>query len=188
MDHKWKTQSLSDVLKYNQYLLLSVVILSVLSLLLAFACVNKEEKWVIFPGDGSEGMEVSNKKLYPSYLKPWASYIAREMFTTSPNDVVEQHAQIRKIGSSNKELSVFFAEQLAFVQNSNASSVFFIKNAELTDGGVIINGTLNYWFAGSDKKITLEKSYLIEYKQGIRGVVLLNNIKELHQSDKEDDD
>ena len=183
MDHQWKTQSLQDVVKYNKYLLLSVVALSILSLILAFALIGKEEKWVLIPSDNIDNkMEVSNTKLYPSYLKPWARSIAKEIFTTSPEEVADQLAEIRKISSSNKELLKFFADQLAFVKSNNASSVFYVKEAKLTKDGVIIQGTLHYWFVGSEQKIALEKSYLISYKETLRGLILLNNIEELSSS------
>jgi hypothetical protein len=81
MNHKWKITSLQEVVKYNKYLLITVVVLSVLSLLLSLALFNKEEKWVMIPTNNIDNkMEVSNTRLYPSYLRPWAKSIAREMF------------------------------------------------------------------------------------------------------------
>jgi conjugal transfer pilus assembly protein TraE len=187
MNHKWKITSLQEVVKYNKYLLITVVVLSVLSLLLSLALFNKEEKWVMIPTNNIDNkMEVSNTRLYPSYLRPWAKSIAREMFTTSPDEIVEQHAQIRLISSSNNELTKFFAKQLAFIKGSNASSVFYAKGTKMADGGVIVNGTLHYWFAGSDKKIALEKSYLISYKEAAKGLILLKNIIELNSTTNEE--
>ena len=179
MNHHWKTSSLHEVVKYNKYLLTAVVILSALSLILSIALLSQEEKWVIFPSDNIDNqMEISNTKLYPSYLKPWAKSIARGIFTTSPDEVVEQHAEIRKISSSNNELTKFFTKQLAFIQGNNASSVFYTKEAKLITGGVVVTGTLHYWFAGSSEKIALEKSYLISYREAARGLILLKNIEE----------
>jgi hypothetical protein len=100
------------------------------------------------------------------------------VFTTSPDEVVDQHMEIRKISSSNNELSKFFAKQLAFVQGNNASSVFYAKEAKLVSGGVLVTGTLHYWFAGSPQKIALEKSYLISYREAAKGLILLKNIEE----------
>lgn len=179
MNHQWKQASLQNLLKYNKWLLVCVVALSISSLLLGIASLNVEERWVILPAnDPDRRMEISNKQLYPSYLKNWAIHIAKEVFTTSPEEVENQHAQIRRISSATTELSKFFKQQLAFVQSNNASSVFFIKKAYPLDGGVRVNGTLHYWFAGSSEKIALEKSYLIFYKQAARGLILLSNIEE----------
>lgn len=180
MNHKWKTAALQDLIKYNKWLLLSLIMLSFLCLILAFAVIGKEEKWVIIPAnDIDRKMEISNKQLYPSYLKNWAIHIAKEIFTTSPDEVVNQHAEIRKISTTTKELTKFFAEQLSFVQGNRTSSVFFAKNAVPVEGGVRVNGTLHYWFAGSNEKIALEKSYIISYKEAARGLILLSNIEEV---------
>lgn len=181
MNHKWKMQALSDVIKYNKYLLVALVCLSVVTLCLSYALIGKEERFVVIPiNDISQRIEVSNTRLYPSYLKPWASYIAREIFTTSPESVIEQHAQIRKVSDSNKKLEKFFAKQLKFVQGSDASSVFYVKKLTMVSGGVVVTGTLHYWFGTkTNEKIALEKSYLIEYREEARGLILLENIEEI---------
>src|SRR4051812_3167721 len=115
MNHKWKSASLQTLVKYNQWLLVSLVFLSLLSLLLGIAIINKEERWVLIPmTDIDRRMEISNNQLFPSYLKNWAIHVAKEIFTTSPEEVISQHAEIRKISITNKELSKFFAEQLQF--------------------------------------------------------------------------
>ena len=180
MNHKWKTASLQDLVRYNRYLLLSVVILSGVCLMLSIATLAKEDKWVIFPSnDIKNSMEISSTKLYPSYLKEWARDIAGEIFTTSPDEVVAQHARIRAISSSNKQLDNFFAKQLAFVQGNNATSVFFTKKLQTAENGVIVTGTLHYWFTEVGEKISLEKSYLISYAVGNHGLVFLKNIEEV---------
>lgn len=182
MNHQWKAASLQTLIKYNQWLLVSLVLLSVLSLSLGIAMINKEERWVLIPmTDIDRRMEVSNNQLYPSYLKNWAIHVAKEMFTTSPAEVVSQHAEIRKISITNKELSKFFAEQFQFIQGSNASSVFFVKAAVPFEGGIKVTGTLHYWFTNSPEKIALEKSYLISYKEVGKGLILLSNIEEFKE-------
>lgn len=179
MKHQWKTASLSEVIKHNKLLLVAVVALSVTCVILALASFAREDRWVIIPAnDISKRIEVSNKVLYPSYLKEWAKYIAKEVFTTSPSEVENQQAEIRKISSSTKELKSFFNNQLSFVHGNGASSVFFVKSTKPADGSVLVQGTLHYWFAGSDQKIAAEKIYKISYQETVRGLILLTNIEE----------
>lgn len=180
MNHTWKTASLQSLVQYNKWLLISVACLSLLSLLLTIAIINKEERWVLIPcHDIDRKMEISNQGLYPSYLKNWAIYVAKEVFTTSPSEVLNQHSLIRKISASNSApLDKFFAEQLLFIQGNNASSVFFVKAAVPVKGAVRVSGTFHYWFGESLEKIALEKSYIISYKEAARGLVLLTNIEE----------
>ena len=47
MNHQWKAASLQTLIKYNQWLLVSLVLLSALSLSLGIALINKEERWVL---------------------------------------------------------------------------------------------------------------------------------------------
>ena len=179
MNHKWKISSLQSITELNKWLLVCMVSLSIICLMLVATVLNKEERWVILPSNDIDNkMEISNQKLYPSYLKSWAIHIVKEVFTTSPEEVVNQHAQIRRISTTNKELTKFFATQLAFVQGNNASSVFYLKSASPISGGVKVTGTLHYWFGGSNEKIALEKSYIVSYKEAARGLILLSNIEE----------
>jgi hypothetical protein len=171
MNHRWKTASLQTLIQYNKWLLISLGCLSLLSLLLSIVILNKEERWVLVPcHDIDRKMEISNQGLYPSYLKNWGIYIAKEVFTTSPSEVVNQHALIRKISATSTPLDKFFTEQLHFVQGNNASSVFFVKSATPVKGGVKVIGTLHYWFAGSED--------IISYQEAARGLILLSNIEE----------
>ncbi len=179
MNHQWKKASLSEVVRYNKILLVSVAALSITCLVLAFASFAREDRWVIIPAnDIDKRMQVSNKGLYPSYLKEWAKYIAKEVFTTSPSEVENQHSEIRKISSSTKELKNFFDKQLGFVKSNGASSVFYVKAAKPINGAVLVQGTLHYWFAESNQKVAAEKVYKISYKETERGLILLSNIEE----------
>jgi conjugal transfer pilus assembly protein TraE len=179
MNHQWKNSSLQDLVKYNKWLLACLVTVSFLALILGITVVNKEDRWVIIASNDIDNrVEISNKELYPSYLKSWAIDIARKIFITSPEEVVNQHAEIRKIAASTKELSQFFTDQLQFVKGNNASSVFYAKSAVPVRGAVIVRGTLHYWFGDSPEKIALEKSYIISYKKAARGLILLSNIEE----------
>ena len=179
MNHKWKTASLESLIQYNKWLLCSLVILSSLCLILGFAVLNKEEKWVLIPcNDIDNKMDITRNQLSPSYLRNWAIYVAKEVFTTSPIEVENQLAGIRRISSDTKELSKFFYQQLEFIKGSNATSVFFVKKVVSIDKGVRVTGTLSYWFGESEKKIALEKSYIISYQNAAKGLILLSNIED----------
>ena len=58
-------------------------------------------------------------------------------------------------------------------------SVFFTKKLQTAENGVIVTGTLHYWFTEAGEKISLEKSYLISYAVGNHGLVFLKNIEEV---------
>lgn len=101
----------------------------------------------------------------------------RGLFTTSPEEVERQIADMKVVSSSTEQLDKFFQEHLQFVTGSNVSSVFFCKKAKVTDDGVLIQGTFRYWF-GDNKHIAADKTYLLTYKRGANHLLLLAGIKE----------
>ncbi|KJV51202.1 hypothetical protein OTSGILL_2476 [Orientia tsutsugamushi str. Gilliam] len=82
------------------------------------------------------------------------------------------------MASSNTEsLNKFFHDHLQFVKGSNVSSVFFSKKIEVINDGVLISGTLRYWFSDS-KHIAVDKTYLLTYKRTPNYLLLLTGVKE----------
>ncbi|KJV53724.1 putative conjugative transfer protein [Orientia tsutsugamushi str. Kato PP] len=49
------------------------------------------------------------------------------LFTTSPNEVERQIADMKVASSNTESLNKFFHDHLQFVKGSNVSSVFFSK-------------------------------------------------------------
>ncbi|KJW06232.1 putative conjugative transfer protein [Orientia tsutsugamushi str. UT144] len=53
------------------------------------------------------------------------------LFTTSPNEVERQIADMKVASSNTESLNKFFHDHLQFVKGSNVSSVFFSKKVEV---------------------------------------------------------
>ncbi|KJV71198.1 hypothetical protein OTSTA716_2346 [Orientia tsutsugamushi str. TA716] len=53
----------------------------------------------------------------------------------------------------------------------------FFKKIEVIKDGVLISGTLRYWFSDS-KDIAVDKTYLLTYKQTPNYLLLLTGVKE----------
>ncbi|EER22304.1 conjugative transfer protein TraE [Rickettsia endosymbiont of Ixodes scapularis] len=154
------------------------VLLAITSLLATIKAVNKEEKWLLIPAIAPDRrMIVSSKNYHETYLKEWAIFVMKELFTTSPEEVERQIADMQVVSSATPELERFFKEHLQFVKGSNVSAVFFPKKTEIVDAGVLIQGTFRYWF-GENKHVAVEKSYLLTYKRGANHLLLLTGIKE----------
>ncbi|WP_341756986.1 MULTISPECIES: TraE/TraK family type IV conjugative transfer system protein [unclassified Candidatus Tisiphia] len=179
MNHLFKQQSIQSLVKYNQHLLIITLTLSVTTLISVVSLINREEKWLLIPAiESDRRMSVSSSIYHETYLKEWAEFVMRELFYTSPERVESQIANIKIISSSNLQLDKFFKEHLQFVKGSNVSSTFFLKTPKVVDSGVLITGTFHYWFGGSDKQVAEEKTYLLGYKRGVRGVLLLTSVEE----------
>lgn len=178
MDHFFKQSSVQELVKYNRSLLLVTVLLAIVSLLTTIKAVTKEEKWLLIPAiEPDRRMIISSQNYHETYLKEWASFVMKGLFTTSPEEVERQIADMKVVSSATSELDKFFQEHLQFVKGSNISSVFFPKTIKVVSGGVLIEGTFRYWFS-ENKHVAVEKSYLLTYKRGANHLLLLTGIKE----------
>ncbi|MCC8371775.1 MAG: type IV conjugative transfer system protein TraE [Rickettsia endosymbiont of Pseudomimeciton antennatum] len=178
MNHLFKQTAVQELVKYNKCLLLVTTLLAIISLLTTIAAISKEEKWLLIPAiEPDRKMIISSQNYHETYLKEWAIFVMKGLFTTSPEEVERQIADVKVISSATSELEKFFEEHLQFVKGSNVSSVFFPKKTEIVGEGVLIQGTFRYWF-GENKHIAVEKSYLLTYKRAANHLLLLTGVKE----------
>jgi len=187
MDHFFKSASITKLVQYNKLLLASLLLSLASLVILALLLTNKEERWLLIPAiDVDRKMNITNRFYHSNYLKEWARFVAKEIFTTSPDEFDRQIASIRRISSNNKDLESFFKKQSQFVKGSRVSSVFYFKEAGQVPSGIIIYGTIHYWFGNSNINIAQEKRYLVSYKVTSNGLLLLTNVKEIHKKTGEE--
>ena len=141
MKHLFKNRSIQDLIKYNRQLLLITVILACATLLAVIALVFKEESWVLIPASNpDQRISISSNIYHESYLREWAGFVMKELFSTSPLEVEAQVANLKVVSANSKQLERFFKEHLEFVINSNVSSAFFKKSIKLVENGVLVTG------------------------------------------------
>ncbi|MFV9930620.1 MAG: TraE/TraK family type IV conjugative transfer system protein [Rickettsia endosymbiont of Haemaphysalis japonica] len=178
MDHLFKPSSIQELVQYNKRLLFITLLLACTCLLGMIKVITKEEQWLLIPAiEPDRRMIVSSKSYHETYLREWAVFVMKELFTTSPEEVERQIADLKVVSSNTEQLDKFFKEHLQFVKGSNVSSVFFLKKTKITEDGVLINGTFRYWFS-ENKHISADKTYLLSYKRGANHLLLLTGIKE----------
>lgn len=180
MNHLFKKQALKDLVKYNQWLLVSCSFLALSNLILSFLVFHSEEKWVLIPSsDPNNHINVSSKGYSETYLKEWAFYVMQTLMTTSHDTVDAQIEELKVVSSSSDALNHFLKKHGEFVKGSNIQSVFFPKSVKLEESAVLINGLFRYWLGSSDKVISLEKNYRLTYKRGPKEILLLKEVKEI---------
>ena len=178
MNHLFKQDSVQELVRYNRCLLLITVLLAATSVLATIKAVSQEERWLLTPAISPDRrMIVSSKNYHETYLKEWAIFVMKELFTTSPEEVERQIADMQVISSATHELERFFKEHLQFVQGFNVAAVFFPKKTEIVSKGVMIHETFRYWF-GENKHVAVEKSYLLTYKRAANHLLLLTGVQE----------
>ncbi|HJD66834.1 MAG TPA: type IV conjugative transfer system protein TraE, partial [Rickettsia endosymbiont of Bembidion nr. Transversale] len=117
MDHLFKQSGVQQLVKYNKRLLLITLLLAVTSLLGMIKTISTEEKWLLIPAiEPDRRMIVSSKSYHETYLKEWAVFVMKELFTTSPEEVERQIADMKVVSSNTEQLDKFFKEHLDFVK------------------------------------------------------------------------
>ena len=178
MDYLFRKATIREFVKYNKGLLLITMLLALSNIITIVTLVNKEERWLLIPAiEPDRRMIISSRNYNETYLKEWAIFVAKGLFTTSPEEVERQVADMKVVSSNTKQLDEFFAQHLEFVKGSNVSSVFFPKMVEVVKDGVLISGTLRYWFANG-KDVALDKQYLLTYKRAANYLLLLSGIQD----------
>ncbi|KJV83741.1 putative conjugative transfer protein [Orientia tsutsugamushi str. UT76] len=78
--------------------------LAAANIIAIMAAIAKEEKWLLIPAiELDSKMTVSSKNYHETYLKEWAIFVMKVLFTTSPNEAERQMADM-KVVFSNTEL------------------------------------------------------------------------------------
>lgn len=86
MKHSIKAASIQELVKYNKYLLITCVILAISTFISLIAVISKEERWVLVPALETERkMSISSQGYHETYLSEWATFVMKNLFTTSPN-------------------------------------------------------------------------------------------------------
>ncbi|KJV73664.1 conjugative transfer protein [Orientia tsutsugamushi] len=96
MNHLFKQNAIQELVKYNKCLLSVTILLAAANIIAIMAAITKEEKWLLIPAmEPDRKMMVSSKNYHETYLKEWAIYVTKLLFTTSPNEVERQIADMK---------------------------------------------------------------------------------------------
>lgn len=180
MKQLFKQESMKEIVRYNQRLLIICVLLAVTSLLLAFKTFTSSETWVLVPAvSPDKRMTVSSKGYSKIYLQEWATYIMQTLMTTSSHTIDAQVSELKVISGNSHDIARFLSKHIEFVKGSNIQSVFFPKKVEFQKNAVLVSGLFKYWLGSSEKPISQEKTYRLTYKRGPKNILLLNNVTEV---------
>ncbi|SPR15695.1 conjugative transfer protein [Orientia tsutsugamushi] len=109
MNHLFKQNAIQELVKYNKCLLSVTILLAAANIIAIMAAITKEEKWLLIPAmEPDRKMMVSSKNYHETYLKEWAIYVMKFLFTTSPNEVERQTADMKVAFSNTESLKIFF--------------------------------------------------------------------------------
>ncbi|SPM45101.1 conjugal transfer protein TraE [Orientia tsutsugamushi] len=88
MNHLFKQNAIQELVKYNKCLLSVTTLLAAANIIAIMATITKEEKLLLIPAiEPDRKMTISSKHYHETYLKEWAIFVMKGLFTTSPNEV-----------------------------------------------------------------------------------------------------
>ncbi|KJV73006.1 putative conjugative transfer protein [Orientia tsutsugamushi str. TA763] len=100
--------------------------LAAANIIAIIATITKEEKWLLIPAmEPDRKMTVSSKN-HETYLKEWAIYVGNS-FTTSPNEVERQIADMKVVFSNTESLKIFFRIICNLLKAQMCLQSFFLK-------------------------------------------------------------
>ncbi|WP_342638527.1 TraE/TraK family type IV conjugative transfer system protein [Orientia tsutsugamushi] len=132
MNHLFKQNAIQELVKYNKCLLSVTILLAAANIIAIMAAINKEEKWLLIPAmEPDRKMMVSSKNYHETYLKEWAIYVTKLLFTTSPNEVERQIADMKVASSNTESLKNFFMITCNLLKAQMCLQSFFLKKVEV---------------------------------------------------------
>ena len=186
MQQVLKQHNLTQLNKQHKLLIGANVALAMSTLTLGYMLTQKEDKWVVLPMSSPEQhITLTSKGYSTAYLDTWARHLLQTLLTCSQDTVDAQLEELRAISasSSNKEntLEHYFKAHGDFIKGSHISSCFFPKEIKPMPSlnQVKVLGNFKYWLGGESNSHSIDKQYIIHYKAGPRGVILLSKIEEI---------
>ncbi|KJV70180.1 conjugal transfer protein TraE [Orientia tsutsugamushi] len=132
MNHLFKQNAIQELVKYNKCLLSVTILLAAANIIAIMAAITKEEKWLLIPAmEPDRKMMVSSKNYHETYLKEWAIYVTKLLFTTFPNEVERQMADMKVVFSNTKSLKNFFRITCNLLKAQMYLQSFFLKKVEV---------------------------------------------------------
>ncbi|SPR08377.1 TraE/TraK family type IV conjugative transfer system protein [Orientia tsutsugamushi] len=132
MNHLFKQNAIQELVKYNKCLLSVTILLAAANIIAIMAAITKEEKWLLIPAmEPDRKMTVSSKNYHETYLKEWAIYVTKLLFTTSPNEVERQIADMKVVFSNTESLKIFFRIICNLLKAQMCLQSFFLKKVEV---------------------------------------------------------
>jgi type IV conjugative transfer system protein TraE len=143
----------------------------------------REDKFVLVPQFNIDHQPyVTTSDFSDSYLFDWADGVIRMVFTVNPESVERRIIDILRItrkgyGEIKQNLEVWKKR----VKKDSISTVFYPKTFKMdrSQSQVKIQGVLYYYFGTDRKPIIEQKTYIVGYAKGNRGLLFLDHLKEV---------
>jgi type IV conjugative transfer system protein TraE len=173
---------LQTLVKQRNFAYIVALVMGVSNVGLMIYVNARQERFVLVPQFNMEHQTfVTPSDFSDSYLIDWADGVIRMVFTVNPNSVDRRIVDVLRLavagrGEIQKNLAVWEKR----VKRDGIATVFYPKSfiVHKAQHQVVIQGTLYSYFGSDRKPILEEKTYLVGYAPGHRGLLYLDRLQE----------
>lgn len=182
MNMDFKTQNLNQLLKQRNFMAMLAGGLLLSNLFLSLKLFKYDEQWILMPQYDTDHQVALTASTYSDqYLIDWAASISSDLLTVNPATVNHKTKRFLEITvPAHETFQKILKKKARTIKSEGISTVFYPKDFRVNRDAkeVFVTGTFMTFF-GSDKKPVIEKkTFLIGYKRGPKGVILVEKFKE----------
>lgn len=177
-------QCLQEILEKRNFGYLVATAMLVANLLLTIKIFSADERWLLIPQFDTDHMiEVRSSGYSNEYLIDWADGITRHLLTVNPDSAERKAEDVLRISSTGYgNLKEKLKKDARKIRQDQISTVFYPKSFEVkkSEQTVKVTGQFLSYFGKDRLPVSLEKSFILHWKIGNRGVLFLEDFKEVH--------
>ena len=173
--------SVREALRHRNFAYMVSGLLLMSNLGLVFKVWKQEEHWILIPQiETDHRLPLSSTHYSEAYVLEWADSLVRNFLTVNPQTVDRRLYELLLLAEQSSALQERFKKEAKALKQDNVSTVFYPKEHNLNHEThqVWVKGEHQTYFGRDKAPISREKTFVVTWKRGPRGVILLKDFYE----------
>lgn len=173
--------SVREALRRRNFSYVISGVLLVSNLILAVKVWRQEEHWILIPQiETDHRLSLSSSHYSDGYVLEWADSLVRNFLTVNPQTVDRRLYELLLLAEKSSFLAERLKKEAKVLKQDNVSTVFYPKEHHLNQHTrqVWVRGEHQTFFGRDKAPVSREKTYVVTWKRGPRGVILLKDFYE----------
>ena len=152
------------------------------NILLSIKALHHEERWVLIPQfEIAQTYTIQGDQYDEHYLEHWAGALTQDFLTVNPSTVDQAMERFLKIASTQYGQIKPNIEALAKeIKDNQITTAFYPKEFKIDTSNHVVDvtGTFMTWFGREKPPIVQNKTFLVGWKPGPKGILLASQFEE----------
>ena len=173
--------SVREALRHRNFAYMVSGVLLLGNLGLTLKIWKQEEHWILIPQiETDHRLPLSSSQYSEAYVLEWADSLVRNFLTVNPQTVDRRLYELLLLAEQSSALQEYVKKEVKALKQDNVSTVFYPKEHSLNaqTQKVWVKGEHQTYFGRDKAPISREKTYVVTWKRGPRGVILLKDFYE----------